>query len=359
MSISGYALDTVQLNGSKLMRRYITAVAVLLLTCAAHAESPSGTERAKIITSVIDQLHTSYIDVEQASKLEPILRHADFSQAVGDEAFASAVTALMQNVTKDQHLRLIYSAKQFKSQDSGLPTSAEIAEWQAGWKRDNYGIERVDRLPGNIGYFKINCFWNAAASAPSIAAAMTLLVHTDALIIDLRENGGGDAEEVPLIASYLFDERTHLSDFYRREGNVTEQQWTYPAVAGSRFGKEKKVYVLTSKATFSAAEGLAYALKNLKRATIVGETTKGGAHPSRMRRINEHYEMMVPGSTVRDHVTGKDWEGVGVLPDLSVPAEEALTMAQIIILKEMLAGKPNTENRHEIRKRLAELGSRR
>jgi hypothetical protein len=339
------------------MRRYMTAVAALLLTCAAHAESPSGTERAKIITSVIDQLHTSYVDIEQAHKLEPVLRHADFSQAVGDEAFAGAVTALMQSVTKDQHLRLLYSAKPFQSRGNGLPTSTEVAEWQAGWKRDNYGIERVERLPGNIGYFKINYFWNAAGAAPSIAAAMTLLAHTDALIIDLRDNGGGDADEVPLIASYLFDERTHLSDFYRREGNITEQQWTYPAVAGSRFGREKEVYVLTSKATFSAAEGLAYALKNLKRATIVGETTRGGAHPSRVKRINDHYEMMVPGSTVRDYVTGKDWEGVGVLPDRSVPAEEALTMAQIIILKKMLADKPNAESRDEIQKRLAVLGS--
>lgn len=341
------------------MRRYMTAVVILLLTCAAHAESPSGAERTKIITSVIHQLRTSYIDVEQASKLEPVLRHADFSQAADDEAFAEAVTALMQSVTKDQHLRLLYSAKQFESHGNGSPTSTEIAEWQAGWKRDNYGIERVERLPGNIGYFKINYFWDAAASAPSIAAAMTLLAYTDALIIDLRENGGGDADEVPLIASYLFDERTHLSDFYRREGNITEQQWTYPAVAGMRFGREKAVYVLTSKATFSAAEGLAYALKNLKRATIVGETTRGGAHPSRIKRINDHYDMMVPGSTVRDHVTGKDWEGVGVLPDLSVPAEEALSMAQISILKKMLADKPNAEGRDEIRKRLAELGSRR
>ncbi|MFS2217761.1 S41 family peptidase [Telluria sp. Tellsp104] len=338
------------------MRRYMAAVVVLLSACAAHAESPSGTERTTLIASVIDQLQASYIDVEQANKLAPILRHADFSQAVDDEAFAGAVTALMQGVTKDQHLRLLYRAKQFQSRGSGVPASTEIAEWQAGWKRDNYGIERVERLPGNIGYFKINYFWDAAGAAPSIAAAMTLLAYTDALIIDLRDNGGGDADEVPLIASYLFDERTHLSDFYRREGNITEQQWTYPAVAGIRYGKAKEVYVLTSKATFSAGEGLAYALKNLKRATIVGETTRGGAHPSRMRRLNDHYEMMVPASTVRDHVTGKDWEGVGVLPDVSVPAEEALTMAQVMILKKRLADKPNAENRDEIRKRLAALG---
>jgi C-terminal processing protease CtpA/Prc len=337
------------------MRRYLTSVVFLLLASAAHAELSSATERAKIVSSVIDQLHTSYIDAELARNLEPILRHADFSQAVDDDAFAKAVTALMQEVTKDQHLRLLYSAKQRESQVNGSPTPADIAEWQAGWKKENYGIERVERLPQNIGYFKINYFWDAAEAAPSIAAAMTLLAYTDALIIDLRENDGGDADEVTLIASYLFDERTHLSDFYRREGNITEQQWTYPAVPGTRFGRKKDVYVLTSKATFSGAEGLAFALQNLKRAIIVGETTRGGAHPSRIKRINDHYEMMVPGATVRDYVTGKDWEGVGVLPDILVPAEESLTMAQIAILRKMIANKPNERIRNEIQKRLAEL----
>lgn len=337
------------------MRSYIIFLAILLTTRLAHADPASVTERTKIIGSVINQLHTSYLDAEQASKLDPVLRHADFSQAVGDEAFAKAVTALMQDVTKDQHLRLLYSAKQIPAQKNGSPTSAETAERQADLRAQNYGVERVERLPQNIGYLKTNFFAPATQAAPSIAAAMTLLAYTDALIIDLRENGGGAADAVPLIASYLFDERTHLSDFYTREGNITDQQWTYPAIAGNRFGLEKEVYVLTSKATFSAAEGLAFALKNLKRAVIVGETTRGGAHPSSVERIDAHYELMVPVSTVRDSVTGKDWEGVGVLPDLLVPAKEALTRAQIVILKKMLANKPHAENRDEIRKRLAEL----
>jgi C-terminal processing protease CtpA/Prc len=184
---------------------------------------------------------------------------------------------------------------------------------------------------------------------------MSLLAYTDALIIDLRENGGGAADTVPLLASYFFDERTHLSDFYRREGNIMEQQWTYSAVEGRRFGVEKEVYILTSKNTFSAAEGFAFALKNLKRAIIVGETTRGGAHPSRVKRIDAHFALMVPASTVRDSVTGKDWEGVGVLPDLPVPAEEALTKAQIVILNKLVANKQPAESQDGIRKRLAEL----
>ena len=146
-----------------------------------------------------------------------------------------------------------------------------------------------------------------------------------------------------------------MSDFYRREGNIKEQQWTYPAVAGSRYGAGKEVYVLTSKATFSAAEGLAFALKNLKRATIVGETTRGGAHPARVKRIDAHYALMVPVSTVRDAVTGKDWEGVGVAPDLPVPAAEALIRAQIVILNKLLEKNPKAANQDEIRKRVDEL----
>jgi retinol-binding protein 3 len=341
------------------VRTYIGIFAVLLFPCLAHAKPVAAPERIKVIDTVVDDLRTSYVDADQASKLETVLRHTDFSQAVSDETFATAVTTVMQDVTKDLHLRLLYSAKELPEQKNGSPTSAEIAERKASLRAQNYGLECIERLPGNIGYLKTTFFAPAAEAAPSIAAAMTLLSNTDALIIDLRENGGGAADAVPLIASYLFDERTHLSDFYRREGNVTDQQWTYPAVAGNRFGVEKEVYVLTSKHTFSAAEGLAFTLKNLKRAKTIGERTRGGAHPSRVKQIDAHYALMVPTSTVRDSVTGKDWEGIGVLPDIPVSAEEALTKAQVIILNKMLTNALKAESQVEIRKRLAELTSKR
>jgi C-terminal processing protease CtpA/Prc len=224
-------------------------------------------------------------------------------------------------------------------------------------REENYGIERVERLPGNIGYLKTRYFAPAAESGPAIGAAMTLLANTDALIIDLRENGGGTTDAVPLLASYFFDKRTHIADLYTREGNVIEQQWTSPAVPGSRFGVEHEVYILTSKETFSAAEGLAFSLQSLKRAVIVGETTRGGAHPSRIKPINARLALMVPNSTARDPVTLKDWEGVGVTPDVAVPAAEALTRAQILILDKLRARKQEPEVQAGIRKRLEELGS--
>jgi len=184
---------------------------------------------------------------------------------------------------------------------------------------------------------------------------MTLLANSDALIIDLRDNGGGPTDAVPLLASYLFDERVHLADLYTPRGNITQQQWTSPAVPGTRFGGKKDVYLLTSKSTFSAAEGFAFALQNRKRVVLVGETTRGGAHPSRIKPISPHLRLMVPMSTARDPITLKDWEGVGVVPDVAVPAAEALTRAQILILNKLREGTQDAKLGAEIRTRLEEL----
>jgi retinol-binding protein 3 len=147
------------------------------------------------------------------------------------------------------------------------------------------------------------------------------------MIIDLRENGGGTPKMVALITSYLFDRRTHLNDLWTRSTNTTAEFWTQDTVAGRRFGGEKPVYVLTSARTFSGAEEFTYNLKTLKRATIVGETTGGGAHPVRCRRIDEHFMIGVPFARAINPITHTNWEGVGVEPDAKVPASEALNAA--------------------------------
>nr|WP_314544595.1 S41 family peptidase [uncultured Massilia sp.] len=335
------------------MRHFPVLLAALLSAAGAHA-APASTTRATLIERVAAELDTAYIDADRAAKLGPALRGAGFDGNLDDEAFAKALTALMQDVTRDPHLRLIYNATPAPAQ-AGPPPPEEIARRQAYLRERNYGIERVERLPGNIGYLKTQFFAPAADAAPAIGAAMTLLGNTSALILDLRDNDGGAADAVPLMASYLFDERTHLSDLYRREGNITEQQWTSPGVPGVRYGQEKDVYILTSKDTFSAAEGLAFALKNRKRAVIVGESTRGGAHPSRIKRIDAHFALMVPASTARDPVTGLDWEGTGVQPDLAVPAPEALTRTQILILDKLLPSAQGHASQEEIRTRLAKL----
>jgi len=343
----------------RIVHRHVILLSALLSIFPARAETGPAGELAAIIQRIVKELNTSYIDAEKARKLEPVLRRADFSKVDSEEAFAKSVTAMMLDVTKDPHLRLMYRASAPEGANaSPAPTLAQQqARMREELREENYGIERVERLPGNIGYLKTSFFASAAESGPAIGAAMTLLANTDALIIDLRENGGGTTDAVPLLASYFFDKRTHIADLYTREGNVTEQQWTSPAVPGSRFGADNEVYILTSKKTFSAAEGLAFALKGLKRAVIVGETTRGGAHPSLIKPINARLALMMPNSTARDPVTLKDWEGVGVAPDVAVPAAEALTRAQILILEKLRARKQDPEVQDDIRKRLKELGS--
>lgn len=339
------------------MHRCILLLSALFLACPARAEPGPAAARTAILQTIVKEVNTSYIDVEKAQKVEAVLRRADLGKAMSDEVFAKTVTQIMQDATKDAHLRLMYSAEPIPERRSSKPTLADIAQRQALLRKENFGIDRVERLPGNIGYLKTNFFAPAGDSAPSIGAAMTLLAHTDALIIDLRENDGGNTDGVPLLASYLFDEPVHIADLYRREGKLTEQQWTSPAVPGTRFGAEKDVYLLTSKSTFSAAEGLAFALKNKKRVKIVGETTRGGAHPARIKKIDAHFQLMVPVSTARDPVTLKDWEGVGVAPDVAVPAAEALTRTQLLILKKFQAGAQDATARAALQQRIDALAS--
>jgi C-terminal processing protease CtpA/Prc len=165
---------------------------------------------------------------------------------------------------------------------------------------------------------------------------MTLLAHTDALIVDLRQNGGGDPEMIALITSYLFDQMTNLNNMYWRDGDRTQQFWTLPYVPGPRYGGNKPVYVLTSNDTFSGAEEFAYNLKNLKRATIIGEVTGGGAHPVGGFAIGPHVGARIPVGRAINPISGTNWEGTGVTPDIPVPQADALRTAQILALRHVL-----------------------
>ena len=315
----------------------------LLLTSAAFAQStPSdkpldAAQKQAVIEGAIKKLHENYVFPEVAQQMETALRERmkrnDYDSITSATTFARTLTEHLQAVSKDKHLRVFFTGGGAPAFGNRL--NPEQHRVQAS--RRNYGFEKVERLSGNIGYLDFRGFENPELASETAAAAMTFLANTDALIIDLRQNGGGDPAMVAFISSYLFDKKTHLNDLYLRRENRTEEFWTKETIPGKKFGGEKPVFVLTAKYTFSGAEEFSYNLKNLKRATIIGEVTGGGAHPVAPQKINEDFTIGVPFARAINPITKTNWEGTGVKPDVEVPAAQALKTAHLAALKAVQA----------------------
>ena len=297
--------------------------------------------RTKVIDTLLKRLNDSYVFPEVAKKMEQSIKERvdkkEYDQITSAKAFATKLTDDLQAISKDKHLRVRYSHQPIPERGERREPTAEEREQR---KRDltwmNHGFSKVERLPGNIGYLEFLNFMDEELGADTVAAAMNFINGTDALIIDMRQNGGGNPAMVALVCSYLFGpEPVHLNDLYWREGNRTDEFWTKKEVAGKRY-LNKDVYVLTSKRTFSGAEEFTYNLKNLKRATIIGETTGGGAHPGGGFRISEHFGMFVPTGRAISPITKTNWEGTGVTPDVAVPADHALHVARLMALKKQM-----------------------
>ncbi len=289
--------------------------------------------RTKAIEGALIQLDSFYVFPEVAKRMGDSLRtwnkRGRYDSYTNGFSFAARLNDDVRDLSHDKHMRVNYSPAPLPPMppNPSPPSPEQIAQMRQQMDAMNCGFVKVEQLEGNIGYLKFNGFFDVAACAPTASAAMNFIAGTRALIVDMRENGGGQPAMVSYICSYLFDKRTHLNDLWdRRTGNTTEF-WTRDDVPGRRFGGEKPVYVLTSAQTFSGAEEFSYNLKTQKRATIIGEVTGGGAHPVGGRRINEHFIIGVPGMRAINPVTHTNWEGVGVEPDIKVPANEALATA--------------------------------
>jgi C-terminal processing protease CtpA/Prc len=253
-------------------------------------------------------------------------KHGDYDLITDGDAFAGLLTRQLQEISHDQHLRVVYTPYKSPSQEQG-PSPEQKARQRKQLERSNCGFVEVKVLPGNIGYLKFNLFADPEVCGPTAVSAMNFLSHIDAIIFDLRENGGGEPAMVALISTYLFDKPTHLNDLYDRKADTTTQYWTLPYVPGDRLA-EVPAFVLTSAETFSGAEEFSYNLKNLKRATLVGETTGGGAHPVRMQHIDDHFILQVPYERAINPISKTNWEGTGVVPDVPVKASAALDTAE-------------------------------
>jgi hypothetical protein len=286
--------------------------------------------RARVIDGAVANLNEFYVFPETARKMEEALRMRQKSgeyDAIDDaETFAAALTRHLEEVSHDKHLRVDFIPMVLPTGEPRRDAAAE-AQMRAQMERNNCAFEKAERLASNVGYLKFNAFADPAFCGPTATAAMNFLGNVDAIIFDLRDNGGGDPKMVTYISTYLFNEPTHLNDLYNRKEDTTTQYWTLPYVPGKRLDG-KPVYILTSKRTFSGAEEFTYNLKNLKRATIIGETTGGGAHPVSGHRIDDHFMIGVPFARAVNPVSKTNWEGTGVEPDVKVPADEALDVAK-------------------------------
>jgi hypothetical protein len=300
-----------------------------------------GKVRAEVIENVLKGLNESYVFPDVAKQMETDvrnrLRNKEYDAITSAKEFSKKLTDDLQSISHDKHLRVRYSYKALPVREKkGEPTAEEVKEFENYLKRINYGFEKVERMQGNIGYIDLRGFTDPVLGAETVAAAMNFVNNTDALIFDLRQNGGGDPAMVALICSYLFgDKPVHLNDLYFRPENKTEEFWTKPTVLGKKYG-DKDIYVLTSNRTFSGAEEFSNNLKTLKRATIIGETTGGGANPGGMFRMTENFGVFIPTGRAINPITKTNWEGTGVKPDFEIPAEQALKTAYIAALTKSL-----------------------
>jgi CubicO group peptidase (beta-lactamase class C family) len=295
--------------------------------------------RAAVIEGALKNLNDAYVFPDVAKKMEQAIRERmarkEYDEITRPAQLVSLLTTHLREVSKDKHLLVVYNPRGLPAERK--PDKAAIEKERTIRSLQNFSFQKVERLEGNVGYIDLRGFEEANWAADTAAAAMSFLANTDAIIFDMRNNGGGQPEMVQLLCSYLFNSRTHLNDIYSRPENKTTEYWTLDKVAGKKYGDQKEVYVLTSRRTFSAAEEFTYNLKNLKRATIVGETTGGGAHPVEFYRINEYFGIGVPTGRAINPITKTNWEGTGVAPDIESSAELALKAAHLDALKKISA----------------------
>jgi hypothetical protein len=294
--------------------------------------------RAEIIDSVSAALNQVYVFPEVAEQMERHLR-SRLGEGAYDEfgtirEFTGVLTRELQGVSHDRHLRVGYISPEQMAELTADRDEDEARRRQLeAYARSNFNFRRIEILSGNVGYLRFDSFVSAEYSGATAVAAMNFLAHSDALIIDLRNNGGGSPSLIQLITSYFFDEPVHLNSFYIRETDSWDQFWTQSHVDGPRM-TDVDLYVLTSEFTFSGAEEFTYNLKNLERATIVGDTTGGGAHPVNQRLFtNLNVGMALPFGRAVNPITETNWEGVGVIPDVAVAQEVALETAHLMALR--------------------------
>jgi hypothetical protein len=333
--------------------------------CVSSRGDADAATRTKVIEGVLARLQASYVFPEKAAEMSRAVRarlaRGEYDGLALDEALADSLTAHLRAVSRDKHLRVVFLSEPVQeAAPQAEPSEEVLRRMQEELGEIRFGIENVEVLDGNVGLLDLRGFVPAdvPGAKEAVAAAMDSLSRTDALIIDLRRNQGGDPGMVQLLASYLFGPKpVQLSSIYWRRGDRTEAFWTFRNLRGARYGPDRPVYVLTSSRTFSAAEAFAYDLKHLDRATIVGETTAGGAHPGDLEYVSNFFAVQVPRGRAINPVTGTNWEGTGVVPHVAAGPEAALQTAHVAALRSVLAATRGRERRAGLERLIQQAGA--
>ncbi|QOY93531.1 S41 family peptidase [Massilia sp. UMI-21] len=304
--------------------------------------------RSQAIETLVAKMNSHYIFPDKARQIETLLRQRQqagkYDAMTDGHQLAEQLTQDLQSVSRDKHMEVGFAPGLVLPDDDGLPPP----ETQAAWEQRNNvvmrmimrhmadrRVEEVEHLSPGIGYLKIAGFPPPFLVADKFAAAMNQLADTDGLIVDLRDNGGGGTASVALLISYFVDQRTHLNDIWDRQTGNTIQHWTQDRLDGKRYGGKKPVMILVGPGTMSAGEDFAYTMQALKRATVVGEPTWGGANPARPHRIGEHFYVTIAGRRVINPITRTNWEGVGVTPDIAATPDQALAVAKDVLQRRL------------------------
>ncbi len=309
--------------------------------------------RLEVIDTLIAKLNAHYVFPDKAKQAEVIVRkhqrEGKYDAIADARQLAKQLSDDIGGVTQDKHMSVQVGNRPIPPDDTAPQPPQTRAEWEKQVPAEirervlasNMGVEKVERFGNNIGYLNIWTFGPTFLVSDKFAAAMNELADTDGLIIDLRKNGGGLGESVSLLISYFVDERTALNSTWDRTTGVTREYWTQDKLDGKRYGGKKPVFILVGPETKSAAESFAYQMQALKRATVIGERTWGGANASRPYRLSKHFAAFIPNRRSLNPITNTNWEGTGVIPDAAAKVDDALAAAKDLMQRQLKGGPPH------------------
>lgn len=311
---------------------YTSIFIILLFSLSGQAQKKTTVltkaEKEQAIEKICQLLNRFYVFPEIATQMEKHIKtkltEGAFEKITDPDEFVNYMTKELRSICHDKHLGMYIGSnpeEQIK-EDQNLERIIKKLKNE----KFNYGLNKVEILDGNVGYMNIQSVMYSEEAMEVVSSALKFLSNTDAIIFDLRINNGGDPGYMAYIFSYFFDKPTHINSIYWRDRDRTDEFWTHGKILGKKM-VDIPVYVLISHKTFSGAEEFAYDLQVLKRATIIGEVSAGGANPAATWVVYKDLRISIPFGRAINPITGTNWEGVGVKPDIEVSADKALEVA--------------------------------